>query len=221
MSERNDRTVLTYPQVVEAGLADWRWLVNRLHARFATGDFATGVRLVDRISEAAEAMNHHPDLDLRYPHLVVRLLSHDVGGVTDRDLRLARRISELAAELGVAAAPEEVQVLELALDTADADAIRPFWAAALGLQVDEASGEVFDPEGRVTTLWFQPTEPHEEPRQRFHLDIVVPPEVAAGRIEAALAAGGTLVSDAAAPAFWVLADREGNKVCVCTSEGRD
>lgn len=221
MSERNDRTVLTYPQVVEAGLADWRWLVNRLHARFATGDFATGVRLVDRISEAAEAMNHHPDLDLRYPHLVVRLLSHDVGGVTDRDLRLARRISELAAELGVAAAPEEVQVLELALDTADADAIRPFWAAALGLQVDEASGEVFDPEGRVTTLWFQPTEPHEEPRQRFHLDIVVPPEVAAGRIEAVLAAGGTLVSDAAAPAFWVLADREGNKVCVCTAEGRD
>jgi 4a-hydroxytetrahydrobiopterin dehydratase len=221
VSERDSRTVLTYPQVKEAALEDWRWLVNRLHARFATGDFATGVSLVNRIAEAAEAMNHHPDLDLRYPHLIIRLVSHDVGGVTDRDLRLARRISEIAAELGVAAAPDTTQLLELALDSADADAIRPFWAAVLGLEVHEASGEVYDPDGRVTTLWFQPTEPHAEPRQRFHLDIVVPPEVAAGRIEAALAAGGTLVSDAAAPAYTILADAEGNKVCVCTSEGRD
>jgi 4a-hydroxytetrahydrobiopterin dehydratase len=46
-------------------------------------------------------MNHHPDLDLRYPHVDVRLSSHDAGGVTDRDVKLARTISEYAADEGV------------------------------------------------------------------------------------------------------------------------
>jgi 4a-hydroxytetrahydrobiopterin dehydratase len=70
-------------------------------------------------------------------------------------------------------------------------------------------------------LWFQKTDPHAEPRQRFHLDITVPPEVAQPRVDAALAAGGRLVSDAQAPAFTVLADAEGNKACICTALGRE
>ena len=49
----------------------------------------------------------------------------------------------------------------------------------------------------------------------------MPPDQAQARISAALAAGGTLVTDERAPAFIVLADPEGNKVCVCTSLGRD
>lgn len=219
----NDKTVLTYAQVKEAGLDDWRWLVGSLHARFATGDFATGLALADAIGAEAEAADHHPDLDLRYPHLTVRLVSHDVGGVTDRDLRLARRISELAAEAGVSAVPGDVQVLELALDTADHTAIVPFWRALLGYADSPVHGdrEIVDPSGRDVTLWFQPTDPHGTPRQRFHVDVVVPPEQAQRRIDAALAAGGGLVSDAHAPAFWVLADPDGNRACVCTPEGRD
>lgn len=58
-------------------------------------------------------------------------------------------------------------------------------------------------------------------RNRIHLDIDVPHDVATARIEAALAAGGTLLSDDAAPAFWVLADAEGNEACICTWQGRD
>ena len=73
----------------------------------------------------------------------------------------------------------------------------------------------------MPTLWFQDTDPHDEPRQRFHLDIRVPPEVARERIAAALAAGGLLVSDERAPAFTVLADSEGNKACVTTGASRD
>jgi 4a-hydroxytetrahydrobiopterin dehydratase len=217
----SDKTVLGYAAVKQAGLDDWRMLVGRLYARFATGDFATGLALVDRIGVAAEEANHHPDLDLRYPHLGVRLVSHDVGGVTDRDLRMARRITELAAELGVAAVPSAVQVFELALDTADQAAITPFWAAVLGVRIDDRHGEVMDDDGQFPTLWFQPTDAHEPPRQRFHVDIVVPPEQAQPRIDAALAAGGVLVTDEFAPAFWVLADADGNKACVCTSEGRE
>ena len=58
-------------------------------------------------------------------------------------------------------------------------------------------------------------------RNRIHLDVDVPHDTAAERIAAALAAGGTLLSDSAAPAFWVLADAEGNEVCICTWQGRD
>ncbi len=71
-----------------------------------------------RSDDAAEEANHHPDLDLRYPFLAVKLVSHDVGGVTSRDLELAGRISELAAAAGVAADTSSLKVLELALDTA-------------------------------------------------------------------------------------------------------
>jgi len=96
-----DDSTLTADQFAEVGLADWTWRDDAIHAHLETGDFATGLRLVNRIGEAAEAMNHHPDLDLRYPHLDVRLSSHDAGGVTDRDVKLARTISEYAADEGV------------------------------------------------------------------------------------------------------------------------
>ena len=210
------------PQQVEAeGLADWRILFQALHARFRTGDFATGLRLVEGIGAAAEEMNHHPDLDLRYGQVHVRLFSHDVFGVTSRDITLARRISELAAGLGVTPDPSAVQVLEIGLDSADAAAIKPFWRAVLGLRDSPLHDELIDGTGILPTLWFQSTDPHDEPRQRFHLDIRVPPEEAFARVEAALAAGGTLVSDDRAPTFWVLADAQGNKACVTTWTGRD
>ena len=211
----------SFSDVAEGGLDDWRMLFRALHARFRTGNFATGLELVARIGEAAEELDHHPDLDLRYPRLDVRLSSHDVGGVTDRDLELARRISGFAADLGVAADPSGVQVLELALDTPDFTRVKPFWRAVLGLSDSRDEREIVDSAGTLPTLWFQDTDPHDEPRQRFHLDIRVPPEVARERIAAALAAGGLLVSDERAPAFTVLADSEGNKACVTTGASRD
>ena len=75
---------------------------------------------------------------------------------------------------------------------------------------------MFDPTGQLPSMWFQGTEPHESPRQRWHLDVWVAPEVADARIAAAVAAGGTVVDDSEAPSFTVLADPDGNKVCVCT-----
>jgi 4a-hydroxytetrahydrobiopterin dehydratase len=113
-----------------------------------------------------------------------------------------------------------VSVVELGLDTWDREAIKPFWAAVLGMKESSIPDEIVDPDGALPTIWFQDTDEHEEPRQRFHLDIRVPPEVAGERIAAAVAAGGTLVSDEHAPSFWVLADPQGNKVCVCTWRGR-
>jgi len=208
-------------RILDEGIDDWRFLLHSLHARFATGGFQKGLDLVNAIGAAAEEMNHHPDLDLRWGHLNITLSSHDTGGVTDRDITLARRISELAAEMGAEARPGDVQALELALDTPDAARVKPFWAAVLGLD-DDAGGpdEVADGAGALPSLWFQKTDPHETPRQRFHLDIWVPHDLAQARIAAALEAGGTLVSDSEAPSFTVLSDPDGNKACVCTWEAR-
>jgi len=211
-------SVLTAAQIAEARLDDWVLIVRALEARFETGGFARGLELVDRIGAAAEEADHHPDVTLTWPTVLVRLWSHDSRGVTERDLALARTISALAADLGIAATPRRTTNIEYALDTADARAIGPFWAAVLGYDWDEEHLEVVDPDGRMPTVWFQDTEAHEPPRQRWHPDIHVAPEVAGERIAAALAAGGRLVSDAEAPSFTILADAEGNQVCVCTWE---
>jgi 4a-hydroxytetrahydrobiopterin dehydratase len=212
---------MTYADVEAAGLSDWRQLFEALRTRFLTGDFATGLRLVARIGELAEAANHHPEVDLRYPHVNVTLFSHDVFGVTSRDVDLARGISDAAAELGVAADPSAASVVEIALDTWDAGEVKPFWQAVLGMSDHpHFEQELRDLSGSLPTLWFQETTPHDEPRQRFHLDVRVPPEVAESRIAAALAAGGTLVSDEHAPSYVVLADPQGNKACITTALGR-
>jgi 4a-hydroxytetrahydrobiopterin dehydratase len=216
------KTVLRYPQVEAEGLADWRFFLMRLHARYRTGSFVKGLELVTRITEAAEEANHHPDVVLTYPQVDGVLQSHDVHGVTSRDVALARRISEIAAELGIESAPREVSTLELALDVPAYAEVKPFWAAVLGYADAAWPSEIQDPGGRNNTLWFQEApDATGEVQQRFHLDIVVPREIAEERVAAAVAAGGTLVSEAAVPAFWVLADAHGNKVCVCTADGRE
>lgn len=209
---------LTVTEVLDAGLADWRQLALGLYARFATKGFAAGLDLVNAIGAVAEEMDHHPDLDLRWGHLNVRTFSHDVNAVTGRDVALARRISELAAERGIAARPATVAAVELALDTADWSRVKPFWAAVLGVSGgrEGVDDELVDFAGQLPGLWFQETDEHEPPRQRWHLDVWVPHDEAERRIAAALEAGGTLVSESEAPSFTVLADADGNKACVCT-----
>ena len=208
---------LTNQQILDAGLDDWRLLAQALHARFLTGDFVTGLAFVTTVTEAAERANHHPDVTLTYPWVDLKLVSHDVSRVTQRDLDLARRISEIARERGLDAAPAATTEIELALDTADLAAAGPFWAALLTGTPDAHRGDdVVDPHGRVPLLWFQHTDAHETPRQRFHIDLWVPHDLAEERIAAAVAAGGRVVDDENAPSFVVLADPEGNRACVCT-----
>lgn len=200
-------------QIAAADLADWRFISGALHSRFRTRNFATGLQLVNLIGEAAEQADHHPDLDLRYPHVNVRLFSHDVFGVTDRDIALARRISQLAAGIGVDAAPSMTSVIDLALDTPGFERIKPFWRAVMGYRDHpKLEDEVRTDDAGQPAIWFQASG-SVEPRQRFHVDVHVPPEVAQERIDAAVAAGGQVVDRT--KTFVVLADADGNKACVC------
>ncbi|WP_061298951.1 4a-hydroxytetrahydrobiopterin dehydratase [Herbidospora cretacea] len=63
-------------------------------------DFPTAILIVDRVAEEAEKMNHHPDIDIRWRTLHFTLTTHDAGGLTDLDYRLAERIDEIARSHG-------------------------------------------------------------------------------------------------------------------------
>src|SRR5690625_6557942 len=96
LTDMNDsKQILTADEITAAALPQWRHAEGALHVTYATGDFATGLALVDRIGEAAEAADHHPDLHLTYPTVSVTLTSHDAGGVTRRDVRSEEHTSEL------------------------------------------------------------------------------------------------------------------------------
>ena len=212
---------------------DWRKLGQGLHARFVVDDFRVGTRFLTAISVAGTSAADHLEVRMGRGRVDLKLISddaiyrdeagteHRVEWVTQEDVDLARRISEIAAEQAIVADPRSVTTMELALDTANAAAIAPVWSALLTCG-PEAQGrgtigdDVRDATSRVPILWFQETDPHRTPRQRFHIDIQVPYDVADQRIAAAVAAGATIVDDSRAPHTTILADPDGNKACIGT-----
>lgn len=210
-----------------ADLADWRYVLGGIEATFHAPSFGAAARFVDAIALVADASNHHPDIDLRYPG-VVRIWSttHSAGGLTDLDLALARDITDLAASASFQADPGAAERVEVAIDAIDIAAIRPFWLAVLGYvdadpESDGTVNDIVDPLRIGPALWFQQMDEPRPQRNRLHLDVSVPHDQAEARVAAAIAAGGTLVSDLHARSFWVLADAEGNEACVCTWQDRE
>jgi 4a-hydroxytetrahydrobiopterin dehydratase len=226
--------MLTGKQIAASNLTDWRKLGQGLHARYRVDDFAAAARFVAAIGAAGDALAHHPGVRISDGFVDLTLISTDavyrdgegaehlVDWVTQQDVDLARSISEIAGEQALDSDPISITTIELALDTAHSETIAPVWAALLtggtGAKGHGTIGDdVRDALGRVPNLWFQDTEEHETPRQRFHFDVWVAPEVAEQRIAAAVAAGGTVVDDTRAPSYTVIADQDGNKACVCTA----
>lgn len=82
-------------------LTQWQRADDALHARFLTGSFVAGVAFINGISDAAEAAGHHPDVDLRYPHVDITLTTHDAGSITDKDIAMAEEISTIAKTQGI------------------------------------------------------------------------------------------------------------------------
>lgn len=212
----------------QGGLEDWRVVLGQAEARFRATTFSAALALVQRIGEAAEAADHHPDLDLRYPGVVhVAMSTHEVRGLSERDVALARTISQLAAEAGAAATPLAGARVEIAIDALDIPAVVPFWRAALGYVDHPATppgtpaDALVDPARVGPPVWFQQMDSPRPQRNRIHVDVSVPHDVAADRVEAAIAAGGRLVTDDFARSLWVLADPEGNELCICTWQDRE
>lgn len=78
-----------------AGLPKWKQAENSIQREFQFRDFRSAMMFVNELAEVAEELGHHPDIDIRYNVVRLSLNSHDAGGVTDRDLKLAERIDKL------------------------------------------------------------------------------------------------------------------------------
>lgn len=74
----------------------WSEVDDALERTFELPDFAAALAFVNRVGELAESENHHPDIAVHYNRVTLRWSTHSAGGVTDRDVALARRSGELA-----------------------------------------------------------------------------------------------------------------------------
>ena len=83
-----------------AGLGGWTGDPSGIAASYTMESFPVAIALVERGATSAEAANHHPDIDIRWRTVTFRLVTHDSGGVTMRDVNLARRIQSHAVSLG-------------------------------------------------------------------------------------------------------------------------
>jgi 4a-hydroxytetrahydrobiopterin dehydratase len=127
---------------------------------------------------------------------------------------LARAVSAVAREHGAAADRASVREVQVAI-AAKRDSIDVgFWRAGLGC-VPMADDNAVDPLGHGSTVWMQELDQAKPLRHALHIDVSVAREYVKARLEAAVAAGGRIVDEAHAPSHWTLADRAGNRVCIC------
>jgi 4a-hydroxytetrahydrobiopterin dehydratase len=86
--------ILTAPELTAAlaRLPHWTIAAGRLTREWTFPTFSDAIRFVNHVAELAELINHHPDIDIRYTHVRLSLISYDVGGLTKRDLRFAERM---------------------------------------------------------------------------------------------------------------------------------
>ncbi|MBZ5497082.1 MAG: 4a-hydroxytetrahydrobiopterin dehydratase [Acidobacteriia bacterium] len=80
-----------------AALRGWRSTPEGIQKQYELDSFMSVIRLVNRVAEAAEKINHHPDILINYDKVTFTLVTHDAGGVTRRDFDLATRIETLAS----------------------------------------------------------------------------------------------------------------------------
>lgn len=92
-------TVLSASEIDQAlqKLPGWNRLDRAIERVFQFGNFLQAMEFVNKIAAAAEAANHHPDITINYNKVTLRLISHDSGGVTRRDVRMAETINQAAA----------------------------------------------------------------------------------------------------------------------------
>jgi len=76
-------------------LGNWTLRGRSIARVFRFDDFSAAIRFVDHVAKLAEAANHHPDIMINYNKVRLRLTTHDEGGLTEKDFRLARKINGL------------------------------------------------------------------------------------------------------------------------------
>lgn len=215
-------------QAVE--LIGWRYLLAMLCTSVSVTSFAQAVHVGSAAATACGGdVDGHLRVDLRADRVELSVQTRTIGDVTGLDVALAHAVTKAVSHLGFATGgatstqrARPLQSLEMAIDALDIAAIRPFWRTVMAYVDDPAPGSgIVDPSGQLPAIWFQQMDAPRPQRNRVHFDITVAHDEAEPRVQAALDAGGVLVDASHARSFWVLADTEGNEVCVCTWTDRD
>lgn len=87
------------PDKVTAAMSlvkDWKKQGAEIRRTFQFKDFEASMQFVNKVARAAEAMNHHPDIDIRWNKVTLALSTHSEGGLTEKDFQLAQQIDQLA-----------------------------------------------------------------------------------------------------------------------------
>jgi 4a-hydroxytetrahydrobiopterin dehydratase len=193
------------------GVADWVVLHGGAMAVFRVPSLVEAARLAQAVAQISG-----PDgalMTLTDGQLTIRL-TRGVLRLEERHVELAQAVSAVAREHGALADRTRAQEVQLAI-AAQPDAIDVgFWRAVLGY-AELADDNAVDPLGHGSTVWMQALDPAKPLRHAMHVDVSVAREQVEQRLAAALAAGGRIVDDSDAPAGWILADRAGNRVCLC------
>ena len=193
------------------GVDDWVVLHGGPTAVFRVGSLAEAARLAAAVAEAP-GLEPRTLLTVAGDRLTVKL-TREMWGTEARHVEVARAISAIAREQGATADRSAVQEVQLAVAAKPEAIDLGFWRTVLGYaELHEDNG--LDPNGQSSTVWMQDLDPAKPLRHAMHVDVSVAREHAEARLAAAVAAGGLVVDDSAAPGAWILADRSGNKVCI-------
>src|SRR5678815_2311927 len=208
MSEQGWRDFLA-----SEGVDDWVVLHGGATAVFRVGSLTEAAQLVESVANAPGIAGAGVLLTLADTHVTVRL-SRDVWSLEPRHVELARAVSAIARERGAVPDRAAVQEVQFAI-AAKLDAIDVgFWRAVLGY-APMADDNAVDPLGHGSTVRMQQLDQSKALRHAMHIDVSVAREHVKARLDTAVAAGGRIVDESHAPSHWTLADRAGNRVCIC------
>lgn len=195
------------------GVDDWVVLHGGATAVFRVESLSEAARLAAAVAKAPGIAGAGVLLTLADTRVTVRL-SRDIWNLEPRHVQLARAVSAVARQHSALPDRAAVQEVQIAI-AAKRDAIDVgFWRAVLGY-TPMADDNAVDPLGHGSTVWMQELAQAKPLRHAMHIDVSVAREQVKARLEAAVAAGGRIVDESHAPSHWTLADRAGNRVCIC------
>jgi 4a-hydroxytetrahydrobiopterin dehydratase len=208
MSEQGWRDFLAAENV-----GDWVVLHGGATAVFPVPSLGDAARLAEAVAQVPGVEGTGVLITIADDQLTVRL-TRGIWQLEPRHVDLARAVVRVAQQHGAAANRSRAQEVQFAIaahpGTVDVD----FWRAVLGYAELDDDNAV-DPLGHGSTVWMQDLDEAKALRHAMHVDVSVAREHVEARLSAALAAGGRIVDDSNAPAHWTLADRAGNRVCIC------
>jgi 4a-hydroxytetrahydrobiopterin dehydratase len=195
------------------GVDDWVVLHGGASAVFSVSSLGEAAQLAAAVAHIPGIEGSGARVTIADDRLSVRL-SRGVWQLEERHIDFARAISVTARAHGAVADRARAQEVQVAIAAKPDSVDVGFWRAALGY-APVADDNAVDPLGHGSTVWMQELDADKPLRHAMHVDVSVAREHVEARVAAALAAGGRIVNDADAPGSWILADRAGNRVCIC------